>query len=36
MHYGVDVARRGWCVKEDIVNTKPLAQFLRSFGILSP
>lgn len=34
MHYGVDVARRGWCTKDAIVNTKPLAHFLESFGIL--
>jgi len=26
MEYGVSVARRGWCVKDDIVNTLPLAE----------
>ena len=34
MQYGVDVARRGWCTKDDIVNTNPLAQFLKEFDIL--
>jgi DNA polymerase (family 10) len=34
MHYGVDVAKRGWCTKDDILNTKPSAQFLTEFGIL--
>lgn len=29
MKYGLDVARRGWCTKDDIVNTLPLADFLR-------
>lgn len=28
MKYGVAVARRGWCEKSDIVNTKSLADFL--------
>jgi len=27
MRYGVDHARRGWCAKADIANTRPLAQF---------
>ena len=35
MHFGVDVARRGWCDRDVIINTKPLAQFLKDFGILS-
>jgi len=25
MHYGVSVARRGWCQKNDIMNTQPLS-----------
>lgn len=29
MKYGVDVARRGWCKPENIVNTLPKADFLR-------
>lgn len=28
MHYGVDVARRGWCTKDNILNTLPLEKFL--------
>ncbi len=27
MRYGVDQARRGWCEKQDIANTLPLAKF---------
>lgn len=27
MHYGVDVARRGWCTKENIINTLPYTEF---------
>jgi DNA polymerase (family 10) len=27
MHYGVDVARRGWCTKDDILNTLSLTDF---------
>jgi DNA polymerase (family 10) len=30
MHYGVDVARRGWCTKEHIINTKNLNDFLKT------
>lgn len=26
MHYGISVARRGWCEKSDIMNTKPLSE----------
>ncbi len=29
MMYGVDVAQRGWCTKEAIVNTLPLKDFMR-------
>ncbi len=29
MRYGIDVARRGWCEKRNIVNTLPLQQFLK-------
>jgi len=27
MKYGIDVARRGWATKENIVNTLPLEEF---------
>lgn len=27
MHYGVDVARRGWCTKDNIINTLPYTEF---------
>ena len=30
MEYGIAQARRGWAEKEDIVNTKPLEQFLKN------
>ncbi len=26
MHYGVSVARRGWCEKSDIINTQPFSE----------
>jgi len=29
MKYGVDVARRGWCTKENIVNTLPYSRFVK-------
>lgn len=29
LKYGIDVARRGWCEKKNIVNTLPLSKFLR-------
>ena len=29
LQHGVNVARRGWCMKEDIINTLPLEDFLR-------
>ena len=29
MHFGIDVARRGWCAEEDVLNTLPLPEFLR-------
>lgn len=29
MKYGIDVARRGWCTKENILNTLPTEEFLR-------
>jgi DNA polymerase (family 10) len=31
MRYGVGVARRAWCEAKDILNTRPLAEFLASF-----
>ena len=31
MEYGVSQARRGWAEKEDIINTKPLAELLKYF-----
>ncbi len=30
MHYGVDVARRGWCTADHILNTKSLVAFTKS------
>ena len=30
MKFGVDVARRGWCEKQNIVNTLPLKKFLKA------
>ncbi len=30
MHYGIDVARRGWCTAENIINTKSLVDFTKS------
>jgi len=32
MKYGVDVARRGWCEKKDVVNTYSLEDFLGVLG----
>lgn len=32
MGYGVGIARRGWCGKDDIVNTAPLNRMLELFG----
>ena len=32
MRYGVKMARRGWLTAEDVVNTLPLAEFLRAIG----
>ncbi len=32
MQYGIDVARRGWCEPKNILNTLPLADFLRLLG----
>lgn len=29
LKYGIDVARRGWCEKKNIINTLPLDKFLR-------
>jgi DNA polymerase (family X) len=29
LHFGVATARRGWAQKADVINTKPLKQFLR-------
>ncbi len=29
MKYGIDVARRGWCTKDSIINTLPTKDFLR-------
>jgi DNA polymerase (family 10) len=29
MKYGIDVARRGWCEKEDILNTLPYKDFIK-------
>ena len=28
MRFGVSVARRGWCQAEDILNTRPVGEFL--------
>ncbi|WKZ25874.1 MAG: hypothetical protein QY322_01030 [bacterium] len=33
MRYGVDVARRGWCQKKDIINTLSLEEFLKRLVI---
>ncbi|MFC1870445.1 DNA polymerase/3'-5' exonuclease PolX [Chloroflexota bacterium] len=30
MRFGVGMARRGWCEAQDILNTKPLAEFISS------
>jgi DNA polymerase (family 10) len=30
LHYGIATARRGWAKKSDILNTKPLKEFLKS------
>ncbi len=35
MKYGVDVARRAWCRKEDIVNTNSLSTLLKEFDIIN-
>jgi histidinol phosphatase-like PHP family hydrolase len=29
MIFGISVARRGWATKADIVNTKPLREFVK-------
>jgi DNA polymerase (family 10) len=29
MRFGIGVARRGWCSKEDIINTKPATEVLK-------
>jgi DNA polymerase (family 10) len=29
MRYGVDQARRGWCGREDVANTRPRAAFMK-------
>jgi len=31
MELGIATARRGWAEKKDILNTKPLKEFLKSF-----
>jgi DNA polymerase (family 10) len=31
MRYGVGIARRGWCEKDDILNTRPLNELLEYF-----
>jgi len=31
MHFGIGVARRGWCQANDIINTRPLAEILTYF-----
>jgi DNA polymerase (family 10) len=36
MGYGVDQARRGWCRKEDVVNTLPLAAFKKLLAARAP
>jgi len=28
LHYGIAVARRGWVKKSDVINTRPLREFL--------
>ena len=33
LQFGVSVARRGWCTKEDIVNTRPYVEFARHFEL---
>jgi DNA polymerase (family 10) len=30
LHYGIATARRGWAKKSDVINTKPLKEFLKS------
>ena len=32
MRYGIDVARRAWLQKTDVINTLPLQQFLKSLA----
>ncbi|MEK7595534.1 MAG: DNA polymerase/3'-5' exonuclease PolX [Patescibacteria group bacterium] len=31
MRYGIDVARRGWATKKDVINTLPRDKFLKTF-----
>lgn len=33
MHYGVSVARRGWCEKSDIINTQPFSEIKKWLNI---
>lgn len=33
MKFGVSVARRGWCTKEDIINARTKSQFQEAFGL---
>jgi DNA polymerase (family 10) len=30
LHYGIAAARRGWVTKADVINTRPLREFLRA------
>lgn len=33
MRYGLDVARRGWCTKDNIINTMPKSSLLKLFSV---
>nr|MDO8082644.1 hypothetical protein [Candidatus Freyarchaeota archaeon] len=33
MEYGVDQARRGWCTKNNLINTLKLSEIEKRFGI---
>lgn len=36
LHYGIAVARRGWVKKDDVINTRPLREFLAALKGASP